>query len=179
MEANAKWQGDEFVTFGEEETEAVGERWAAARRARGEGPGCVLLDGPLGAGKTAWVRGFARGWGCGTEVSSPTFALVQEYSGGSCPVYHLDFYRLKSEEEVWGLGFEDLLATGWVLVEWATRFPRVFPSEAWWGRFYPLEPTEATDPTDPTKSPATARRILLGAWDPTLLEASAHEGAQK
>jgi tRNA threonylcarbamoyladenosine biosynthesis protein TsaE len=169
MEANAKWLCEEFVTYTEEETEAVGESWAIARRARAEGqgrpqaqaqlgrPGCVLLEGPLGAGKTAWVRGFARGWGCTTEVSSPTFALVQEYVGGVWPVYHLDFYRLQREEEVWGLGFEDLLATGWVLVEWATRFPGVFPADAWWGRFASME---------------RARKICLGRWQPGLLEAA-------
>lgn len=153
MEAIGKCHCEEFVTKNEAETEDVAATWAAARFPVRQ-TGAVVLDGPLGAGKTAWVRGFSRGWGCTTEVSSPTFALVQEYHGGPLPVYHLDFYRLRSAEEVWALGFEDLLATGWVLVEWGMRFPAVFPYHTWGVRLTP----------HPTEQSPMARSLQIGPW---------------
>lgn len=106
------------VTNSEEETSAAGERLAAHLQ-----PGdVVLLYGDLGAGKTAFVRGLARGLGASADdVSSPTFTIVQEYSG-RVPLYHVDLYRLEPKE-VDDLGLEELVAgDGVVAIEWAERW---------------------------------------------------------
>lgn len=83
----------------------------------------VLLYGDLGAGKTAFVRGMARGVGANPdEVSSPTFTLVQEYAGSSATLYHVDLYRLEPAE-IDDLGLEDLVSgDGIVAIEWAERW---------------------------------------------------------
>lgn len=108
----------ERVTGTEEETEQAGEALAA-----GLGPGTVvLLSGPLGAGKTAFTRGLARGLGCETVVSSPTFTLIQEYVG-PVPLQHVDLYRL-SPDEVDDLALEDLLEYSILAVEWPERWRR-------------------------------------------------------
>jgi tRNA threonylcarbamoyladenosine biosynthesis protein TsaE len=107
------------ITADEEETAAAGERLA-----RDLHPGdVVLLFGDLGAGKTAFVRGMARGVGANPdEVSSPTFTLIQEYDGGPAPLFHVDLYRLEPAE-VEDLGLEDLVAgRGIVAIEWADRW---------------------------------------------------------
>ena len=110
---------DQSMTATEEETEQVGE--SLARRLR---PGAVvLLYGELGAGKTAFVRGLARGLGApAQEVSSPTFTLIQEYEGREATLYHVDLYRL-SPREVEELGLEELVSgEGIVAIEWAERW---------------------------------------------------------
>ena len=107
-------------TASERETEQAGEHFA-----RGLAPGAVVyLYGDLGAGKTAFVRGMARGLGANPEeVSSPTFTLVQEYPGGRATLYHVDLYRLEPPE-VDDLGLDDLIdGTGVVAIEWADRWP--------------------------------------------------------
>ena len=95
----------DVVTTSEEETESAGEQLAASL-----GPGdVVLLFGDLGAGKTAFVRGLARGLGAsGEDVSSPTFTIIQEYSG-RVTLYHVDLYRLEPLE-VDDLGLDDLVS---------------------------------------------------------------------
>ena len=108
----------EIVTNSEEETAAAGASLAESLR-----PGdVVLLYGELGAGKTAFTRGLARGLGVSAdEVSSPTFTIVQEYQG-RLPLYHVDLYRLE-EKEVDDLGLEELvLGDGVVVIEWAERW---------------------------------------------------------
>ena len=107
------------LTSTEEETSAVGERLAASLN-----PGdVVLLYGELGAGKTAFVRGMARGLGANPDdVSSPTFTLVQEYAGTRATLYHVDLYRLEPRE-VDDLGLEELVSgDGIVAIEWADRW---------------------------------------------------------
>ena len=107
-----------------EQTEAVGYRLG---QCAGAGD-VVLCSGPLGAGKTTLVQGFARGLGISPAVyvRSPTFTLVNEYQG-PVPLYHLDFYRLGNAHEVWDIGFEEYLeAGGVVIVEWAEKFPALF-----------------------------------------------------
>jgi len=102
---------------------AVGREIAAQLR-----PGdVVLLAGDLGAGKTAFVRGLAEGLGIDpSDVTSPTFTLIQEYSGGRMPLYHVDLYRLKAIE-VDDLGLDDLTMEGGVTaIEWPDRLPRPF-----------------------------------------------------
>jgi tRNA threonylcarbamoyladenosine biosynthesis protein TsaE len=100
-------------------TESAGESLGRTLRA-GE---VVLLYGDLGAGKTAFVRGLARGIGADPEdVSSPTFTIVQEYAGATATLYHVDLYRLEPAE-IDDLGLEDLVSgDGIVAIEWAERW---------------------------------------------------------
>jgi tRNA threonylcarbamoyladenosine biosynthesis protein TsaE len=106
-------------TTSETETSAVGEALGRELRA-GD---VVLLYGDLGAGKTAFVRGMARGIGANPDdVSSPTFTIVQEYAGPSATLYHVDLYRLEPAE-IDDLGLEDLVSgDGVVAIEWAERW---------------------------------------------------------
>lgn len=109
---------EEVFSASEEETAAAGERLGRALR-----PGdVVLLYGDLGAGKTAFTRGLARGLGAAAEeVTSPTFTIIQEYPGATT-LYHVDLYRLE-EREVDDLGLEELvLGDGVVAIEWAERW---------------------------------------------------------
>ena len=107
-------------TAAEEETEQAGEALARTLT-RGD---VVLLYGELGAGKTAFVRGMARGLGANTEdVSSPTFTIIQEYAAASATLFHVDLYRLEPAE-IEDLGLDDMLdAGGIVAIEWAGRWP--------------------------------------------------------
>jgi tRNA threonylcarbamoyladenosine biosynthesis protein TsaE len=110
-----------FDTASEADTSAVGESLGKTLQ-RGD---VVLLYGDLGAGKTAFVRGLARGVGADPEdVSSPTFTLVQEYAGPRVTLFHVDLYRLEPAE-IDDLGLEDLVSgEGVVAIEWAERWPR-------------------------------------------------------
>ncbi|MFP4113347.1 MAG: tRNA (adenosine(37)-N6)-threonylcarbamoyltransferase complex ATPase subunit type 1 TsaE [Spirochaetota bacterium] len=100
-----------------EQTAALGRRIASRLN-----PGSILLlDGPLGAGKTALAKGIAAGLGVGETVTSPTYTIVSEYRG-RLPLYHVDLYRISDEEEYLNLGLEELLyADGVSLVEWPER----------------------------------------------------------
>ena len=107
-----------ILTASEDETSAAGARLGGSLHSGA----VVLLYGDLGAGKTAFVRGLARGLGAsGDEVTSPTFTIVQEYPGRAT-LYHVDLYRLE-EREVDDLGLEELvLGDGVVAIEWAERW---------------------------------------------------------
>ena len=98
------------------ETESLGEALG-----RIVSPGSIIaFTGDLGSGKTAFVRGLARGLGITTRVTSPTFTIVNEYEGGRLPLFHFDWYRLGSAEELFDIGWEDFLARGGVCaVEWS------------------------------------------------------------
>lgn len=110
-------------------TRAFGRELGAAARA-GQ---VIALVGTLGAGKTTLAAAITTGAGSDDLVTSPTFTLVHEYRGGHLPVFHLDFYRLESEHELVGLGWDDLLdANGLILVEWADRFPDALPGDSLW-----------------------------------------------
>jgi tRNA threonylcarbamoyladenosine biosynthesis protein TsaE len=91
------------------------------------GAGCVSLEGPLGAGKTHVVKAVATLLGVTEPVSSPTFTLLQSYSGGECPLHHSDWYRLEGEGEVLGLGLEEYLGEGLLMIEWGDKFPHLLP----------------------------------------------------
>ena len=84
-------------------------------------PGTVLAyRGDLGAGKTAFTRGLARGLGCTDIVTSPTYTIVNEYLGGRLPLFHFDMYRLSSSDDLWDIGWEDYLDRGGICaVEWS------------------------------------------------------------
>ena len=93
----------EFLTNSPEETEALGAKLGACLL-----PGTVLAyEGDLGAGKTAFTRGLARGLGAGDRVTSPTYTIVNEYLSGRLPLFHFDMYRLESEEDLFDIGWED------------------------------------------------------------------------
>ena len=106
----------EYITNSPCETEAVG-----AALARVLEPGAVIAyRGDLGAGKTAFTRGLARGLGVKESVTSPTYTIVNEYLSGSMPLFHFDMYRLGSEDELFDIGWEDYLERGGVCaVEWS------------------------------------------------------------
>jgi tRNA threonylcarbamoyladenosine biosynthesis protein TsaE len=124
VSAAAPEDGDVRRSGSPEATEALGAALGAAL-ARGD---LVLLSGPLGAGKTRFVKGLARGIGSGARVRSPSFTLVHEYSG-PCPLLHLDLYRLERAEAL-ELGLDELLERGAVVVEWGERFPESITPEA-------------------------------------------------
>lgn len=106
----------EYISHSEAETEAFGERLAAALS-----PGAVVAyRGGLGMGKTAFTRGLARGLGCRGRVTSPTFTIVNEYEGGALPLFHFDMYRLRDADDLFDIGWEDFLRRGGVCaVEWS------------------------------------------------------------
>lgn len=115
-----------------DEMEALG-RAAAAKVTPGE---VFALVGGLGAGKTHWTKGFAAAIGFPSEVTSPTFSLVHEYPGKELPVFHFDFYRLKSADELIDLGWDEYLEAGAIIVaEWADKFPELLPPGAIWLEF--------------------------------------------
>lgn len=106
----------------EAETESVGAAFAARLQ-----PGAVVaMYGDLGAGKTAFVRGMARGLGITARVQSPTFTIVNEYEGER-PLFHFDMYRLGSADELFDIGWEDYLARGGICaVEWSENVREAF-----------------------------------------------------
>ena len=119
----------EIITNSPAETEAAGAALAAELK-----PGSVIaFTGDLGAGKTAFTRGLARGLGVEERVTSPTFTIVNEYHDGRLPFYHFDVYRLSCEEEMDDIGYEEyFFGDGVCLVEWAELFPDLIPKEAIW-----------------------------------------------
>ena len=106
----------EFITHSPAETEAVGAALGKILQ-----PGMILAyRGDLGAGKTAFTRGLARGLGCSEIVTSPTYTIVNEYLSGRLPLFHFDMYRLATSDDLWDIGWEDYLERGGVCaVEWS------------------------------------------------------------
>ena len=117
-----------FLTNSPGETEAVG-----AALGRVLEPGTVLAyRGDLGAGKTAFTRGLARGLGCGDIVTSPTYTIVNEYLSGRLPLFHFDMYRLASSDDLWDIGWEDYLERGGVCaVEWSENVDDAMEDAIW------------------------------------------------
>ena len=105
-----------YTTNSPAETEAIG-----AALGRLLPPGTVIAyRGDLGAGKTAFTRGLARGLGCKEIVTSPTYTIVNEYLGGRIPLFHFDMYRLRSSDDLFDIGWEDYLDRGGICaVEWS------------------------------------------------------------
>ena len=107
-----------FISHSPAETEALGEKFGRAAEC-----GFVFaLSGDLGAGKTQFVKGLARGLGISARVHSPTFTLVNEYGGGRLKLFHLDLYRLETREQILSAGVEEFLSPDGVsVIEWAER----------------------------------------------------------
>jgi len=116
-----------FESFCQKDTEDFAE--GLARRAS---PGdFYALIGPLAAGKTAFARGFARGLGILEDITSPTFAIINEYSGPGLPLYHFDVYRIGQGSDMENTGFEEYFyGAGVVLVEWADMIEDMLPPGA-------------------------------------------------
>ena len=105
-----------YTTHSSAETEAIG---AALGRILPAGT-VIAYRGDLGAGKTAFTRGLARGLGYRDMVTSPTYTIVNEYLGGRLPLFHFDMYRLRCAEDLWDIGWEDYLDRGGICaVEWS------------------------------------------------------------
>ena len=106
----------EFITNSPQETERVGAALGAVLQ-----PGMILAyQGDLGAGKTAFTRGLARGLDCKELVTSPTYTIVNEYLGGRIPLFHFDMYRLRSSDDLFDIGWDDYLdRNGICAVEWS------------------------------------------------------------
>ena len=115
-----------YTTDSVSATEKVGGELAKSIRKND----VVALFGDLGAGKTAFTRGLVRGLGIDSQVSSPTFALVNEYSGGGNKVYHYDMYRITSWDDLYSTGYFDCLQSGSVLViEWSENIEAALPDD--------------------------------------------------
>ena len=106
----------QYITNSPGETEAIGAALGNIIK-----PGTVIAyRGDLGAGKTAFTRGLARGLGCTEIVTSPTYTIVNEYLGGRIPLFHFDMYRLRSSDDLFDIGWDDYLDRGGVCaVEWS------------------------------------------------------------
>ena len=116
-----------MITKSAAETRALGEKLAARLR-----PGDVLLlEGDLGAGKSELTRGIAKGLGVAETVTSPSFTILNVYESGRYPLYHFDWYRLESSEELYELGMDEFLCgDGIAVVEWPGRCPDAVPEGA-------------------------------------------------
>jgi tRNA threonylcarbamoyladenosine biosynthesis protein TsaE len=126
---------EEYTTTTPQETESLAKSFALVLK-----PGAIVaLYGDLGAGKTCWVRGLAQGLAVKNSVTSPTFTLIQEYSG-KVPLYHFDLYRLKNASELEDIGFEEYFySSGITAVEWAEKAGQLMPPVHWEVRFHNLE----------------------------------------
>ena len=139
-----------------EETRQLGEKLAEELRA-GD---VILLEGPLGAGKSELARGVARGLGVRETVTSPSFTILNVYDSGRVPLYHFDWYRLKDAEELFEMGMEEYLGgDGIALVEWPGRCPEALPAD-----FLMIEvlPGEGNERTLRTVRHGSFRKL---AWD--------------
>ena len=127
-----------YTTHSEQETEALGADFAQKLPAGA----VVALYGDLGCGKTAFVRGMARGMGLAATVTSPTFTIVNEYDGPR-PLFHFDMYRLGGADELYDIGWEDYLARdGVCAVEWSENVPGAFMGDEITVRFRKISDTD-------------------------------------
>src|ERR1700722_11329144 len=112
-----------FISHSPAETESLGEKFGRAAR-----PGWVItLSGDLGAGKTQFVKGLARGLGISARVHSPTYTLAAQYPGRRLNLFHLDLYRLETPAQILSAGLEEFLTPdGVAVIEWAERLPSAF-----------------------------------------------------
>jgi tRNA threonylcarbamoyladenosine biosynthesis protein TsaE len=114
-----------FLSSNVEETLALAAKLVQSLQGRS----IISLEGPLGAGKTHFVKGIAVALGIKEEVTSPTFTLLQSYGAKEKRLHHLDFYRLKEEIEAIDLGLEDYFSENLTIIEWGDKFPFLLPPE--------------------------------------------------
>ncbi|MBR2489440.1 MAG: tRNA (adenosine(37)-N6)-threonylcarbamoyltransferase complex ATPase subunit type 1 TsaE [Clostridia bacterium] len=115
-----------FISDSPAKTEEFAEKLASGLK-----EGCVIaFRGGLGMGKTCFTRGLAKGLGFKGEVTSPTFALINEYIGGRLPLYHFDMYRISSWDELYSSGFFDYIEQGGVIAaEWSENIENALPED--------------------------------------------------
>ena len=113
----------EVISYSTENTYEIASEFASKLK-----PGDIItLDGDLGAGKTAFVRGLVSGLGISDAVSSPTFTIVNEYRHGEVPLFHFDLYRLECDDDLYGIGWDHYLdEKGICVIEWSDIMPDVF-----------------------------------------------------
>ncbi len=116
-----------YITNNANETMSVGKELATSL-----GVCTVAFYGDLGAGKTTFVRGMCEGLGYNGDVSSPTFAIVNEYHGGRLPLYHFDLYRIESFDDLYACGFYDYYDAdeGILAIEWSENLAEALPNDA-------------------------------------------------
>ena len=118
-----------YISDSPSETENAGRAFANTLPAGS----IVALVGPLGAGKTQFVKGLVAEIGSRTSATSPTFTLIHEYAGGRLPVYHFDFFRLEDRQSADRLGLDEyFFGDGICVIEWADKFPDLIPPGARW-----------------------------------------------
>lgn len=130
-----------FISNSTGETESFGRQVAGTLK-RGD---IIALTGDLGSGKTQFVKGLAGSLGAKTTVTSPTFTLIHEYSGGRLPIYHFDFFRIEDRSSAERLGLDEyFFGDGVSVVEWADRFSELIPQNARWISFETKSETQRT-----------------------------------
>lgn len=116
-----------FISESTEKTEKIGFELAQSLKYGT----VVAMFGDLGAGKTAFTRGFAKGMGLNADVSSPTFALVNEYRNGKKVLYHFDMYRITSWDDLYSTGYFEFLDEGAsMIIEWSENIENVLPDDS-------------------------------------------------
>jgi tRNA threonylcarbamoyladenosine biosynthesis protein TsaE len=117
-----------FKTDSPEQTESVGNTLAKQLEDRGVSHAFIALRGEMGVGKTAFVRGFASHFGI-KGVKSPTYTLLNEY-GGKIPIHHFDLYRIKDGDDLYSIGFDDVVESGgFCLAEWSENIEELLPND--------------------------------------------------
>jgi tRNA threonylcarbamoyladenosine biosynthesis protein TsaE len=121
-----------FISNSPLQTQEIGRQFTKNLTARS----VLALTGELGSGKTQFVKGLVAGLGSDAVVTSPTFTIIHEYSGGRLPVYHFDFFRLQDRQSIARLGLDDyFFGDGVSVIEWADRVPDLIPENARWISF--------------------------------------------
>lgn len=116
-----------LISHSTDETEQIGEKIAKKLH----GTEVIALFGGLGMGKTAFTSGFVKGLGINADVSSPTFAICNEYIGNDCRVYHFDMYRIESWDDLYSTGFFDYIDSGaYILAEWSENVFGALPDDS-------------------------------------------------
>jgi tRNA threonylcarbamoyladenosine biosynthesis protein TsaE len=146
-------EGCVITSSSEEETINIGEELGKLLT-----PGTIIgLNGELGAGKTVFVKGIARGLNTQEEPNSPTFVIMNKYEG-RIPLYHFDLYRISSAEELEGIGYEDYFyGNGVTVVEWSDRVKEIFPDKT--------IRVEITIPVESDDKAETVRKINIEGKD--------------
>lgn len=126
-------------------------------------PGTVIaLEGDLGAGKTHFTQGLARGLGVGEAVTSPTFNVMSVYDQGRLPLYHFDLYRLEDALELEDIAFYDYVeADGVSCIEWAAKFPEEIPAQALW---ISITTREDNVRSIEVRTASGETQVLIDAW---------------
>ena len=116
-----------IISSSEDDTFALGKKIASLLK-KGS---VIALKGPLGAGKTCFTKGIAKGLGINEEVTSPTYTIISEYES-SIPFYHIDAYRLRGDDDFYAIGGEEIIYGGGIsVIEWSERIPGFIPAGAY------------------------------------------------